>query len=214
MTQIKAACDVGEGDVVFFVCDREKKAVPIASKVRNRLGDELKLIDQDVFKLCWIVDYPMFEENEDTGAVEFSHNPFSMPQGGMEALQNQNPLDVLAWQYDIVCNGEELSSGAIRNHRPDIMYKAFELAGYTKQDVDQKFGGMINAFKLGAPPHGGIAPGLDRLVMMLADCPNLREVIAFPMNQRAQDLLMDAPRTVTPRQLQELGIRVVAPADK
>lgn len=207
MAEIQSSCQVEEGDVVFFVCDKEKKAVPIASKVRNKLGDDLKLMDPNVFKFCWIVDYPMFEENEDTGAIEFSHNPFSMPQGGMEALETQDPLSILAFQYDIVCNGEELSSGAIRNHRPDVMYKAFEIAGYTKQDVDEKFGGMINAFKLGAPPHGGIAPGLDRMVMLLADKENLREVISFPMNQKAQDLLMDAPRGVSDYQLKELSIR-------
>jgi aspartyl-tRNA synthetase len=206
MESIKEICNVGDGDVVFFVCDKEKKAVQIASKVRTRLGVDLKLLNSDEFKFCWIVDYPMFEENEETGKIEFSHNPFSMPQGGMEALENSDPLSVLAYQYDIVCNGEELSSGAIRNHRPEVMYKAFEIAGYSRNEVDEKFGGMINAFKLGAPPHGGIAPGLDRIIMLLADCNNLREVIAFPMNQKAQDLLMDAPRAVSKRQLQELGI--------
>ncbi|MBN2526252.1 MAG: aspartate--tRNA ligase [Deltaproteobacteria bacterium] len=207
LNQIGERCDVGEGDVVFFVCDQKKKAVSIASKVRNKLGDELNLMSADEFKFCWIVDYPMYEENEDTGNVEFSHNPFSMPQGGMEALETRDPLSILAYQYDIVCNGEELSSGAIRNHRADIMYKAFEIGGYTKSEVDEKFGGMINALKLGAPPHGGIAPGLDRMVMLIAGKENLREVVAFPMNQRAQDLMMGAPRPVSERQLLELSIR-------
>lgn len=211
MAQIREACEINDGDVVFFVCDKPQKAVDIAAKVRTRLGELLNLIEPDSFRFCWIVDYPMFEADEVSGAISFSHNPFSMPQGGMDALQNTPPLDILAYQYDIVCNGEELSSGAIRNHRPDIMYKAFQIAGYTPEEVDAKFGGMIKAFKLGAPPHGGIAPGLDRLVMLLADCQNLREVIAFPMNQRAQDLLMDAPRPVAPQQLQELHIRTVVP---
>ncbi|MBN2344301.1 MAG: aspartate--tRNA ligase [Deltaproteobacteria bacterium] len=214
LDEIGSRCDVGEGDVVFFVCDEKKKAVRIASKVRNKLGVDLNLLDPNVFKLCWIVDYPMYEENEDTGAVEFSHNPFSMPQGGMDALLNGDPLSVLAYQYDIVCNGEELSSGAIRNHRPDVMYKAFEIGGYTKEEVDEKFGGMINALKLGAPPHGGIAPGLDRLVMLIAGKENLREVVAFPMNQRAQDLMMGAPRPVSERQLIELSIRHELPDDE
>ncbi|MBN2717358.1 MAG: aspartate--tRNA ligase [Deltaproteobacteria bacterium] len=207
LDEIGTRCDVGEGDVVFFVCDQKKKAVSISSKVRNKLGDELQLLDPNVFKFCWIVDYPMFEEDEDTGKVAFSHNPFSMPQGGMDALENDDPLSILAYQYDIVCNGEELSSGAIRNHRADIMYKAFEIGGYTQSEVDEKFGGMINALKLGAPPHGGIAPGLDRLVMLIAGKENLREVVAFPMNQRAQDLMMGAPRPVSEKQLMELSIR-------
>lgn len=207
LKEIGNRCEVGEGDVVFFVCDEKKKTVRIASKVRNKLGADLKLMNPDEFKFCWIVDYPMYEANEDTGEIEFSHNPFSMPQGGMKALESQDPLSILAYQYDIVCNGEELSSGAIRNHRADVMYKAFEIGGYTRQEVDDKFGGMINAFKLGAPPHGGIAPGLDRLVMLVAGKENLREVVAFPMNQRAQDLMMDAPRSVSERQLVELSIR-------
>jgi aspartyl-tRNA synthetase len=200
-------CKAEEGDVVFFVCDQEKIAEKIAGQVRKKLGEELDLISKDEFKFCWIVDYPMYEINEKTGAVEFSHNPFSMPQGGMQALLNKTPTEILAYQYDIVCNGEELSSGAIRNHRPDIMYKAFEIGGYTKEEVDAKFSNMINAFKLGAPPHGGIAPGLDRLIMLLAQKDNLREVVAFPMNQKAQDLLMDAPRPVSEQQLEELYLR-------
>ena len=155
----------------------------------------------------------MYEENPETGKIEFSHNPFSMPQGGMEALNAMDPRDILAWQYDIVCNGEELSSGAIRNHQPDVMYRAFEIGGYTREEVDAQFGGIINAFKLGAPPHGGIAPGLDRLVMLIAGRENLREVVAFPMNQHAQDLMMGAPRAVTDRQLNELSIRVDLPEE-
>ncbi len=214
LNEIATRCEVGEGDVVFFVCDQKKKAVSIASKVRNRLGDELNLMSPDEFRFCWIVDYPMFEENEDTGKIEFSHNPFSMPQGGMAALESGDPLSVLAYQYDIVCNGEELSSGAIRNHRADIMYRAFEIGGYSREEVDEKFGGMINALKLGAPPHGGIAPGLDRLVMLVAGKDNLREVVAFPMNQRAQDLMMGAPRPVSERQLLELSIRHELPDEE
>ena len=156
----------------------------------------------------------MYEQNEDTGKIEFSHNPFSMPQGGLEALQNEDPLNILAWQYDIVCNGVELSSGAIRNHRPDIMYKAFEIAGYDQDTVEKEFGGMLKAFKFGAPPHGGIAPGVDRIVMLLADEPNIREIILFPFNQQAQDLLMNAPSEVKPEQLRELHIRLNLPQPK
>ena len=207
LNNIAKRCQAGEGDVVFFVCDAKKKAEQIVSKVRNKLGEDLNLLNKDEFKFCWIVDYPMFEENEETGNVEFSHNPFSMPQGGMDALLKKDPSDILAYQYDIVCNGEELSSGAIRNHRADIMYKAFEIGGYSKDEVDAKFGGMINALKLGAPPHGGIAPGLDRIVMLIAGKDNLREVVAFPMNQKAQDLMMGAPRPVSDHQLDELSIR-------
>jgi len=170
----------------------------------------LGLIEQGAFRFCWIVDFPMFEYSDDQKKVDFSHNPFSMPQGEMEALQTKDPLDILAWQYDIVCNGVELSSGAIRNHRPDIMYKAFEIAGYTREEVDTNFSGMINAFKFGAPPHGGSAPGIDRIVMLLADEPNIREVILFPMNQKAEDLMMNAPAPVTAKQLKELHIKVVA----
>jgi aspartyl-tRNA synthetase len=167
------------------------------------------LIDANSFNLCWIVDFPMFERDEDTKKIDFSHNPFSMPQGELEALETMNPLDIKAWQYDIVCNGVELSSGAIRNHRPDIMYKAFEIAGYSKDDVDTNFAGMINAFKFGAPPHGGSAPGVDRIVMLLADEPNIREVVVFPMNQKAEDLMMGAPGLVSAKQLRELNIRLV-----
>ena len=172
------------------------------------------MIEKDVFRFCWIVDFPMFELDPETQSVTFSHNPFSMPQGGLKALCEKNPLDLVAYQYDIVCNGVELSSGAIRNHSPEIMYKAFEIAGYTADEVDRRFGGMINAFKLGAPPHGGIAPGVDRMVMLLAGESNIREVIAFPMNQKAQDLMMGAPGNVTEKQLRELHIKVVVPEKK
>ena len=181
----------------------------IGGAVIPELGRQLNLIDPNVFKFCWIVDFPMFELDEETNQIIFSHNPFSMPQGGMEALTTKDPLEINAYQYDIVCNGIELSSGAIRNHRPEIMYKAFEIAGYGPETVDEKFGGMINAFKLGAPPHGGIAPGVDRTVMLLADEPNIREIIAFPFNQQAQDLMMNAPAEVTPKQLRELHLQVV-----
>ena len=208
---LKAAGKIEDGDALFFLADKEKVACKIGGAVIPELGRKLELIDQNEFKFCWIVDFPMFEEDEETGEIIFSHNPFSMPQGGMEALNTKNPLDILAWQYDIVCNGVELSSGAIRNHRPEIMYRAFEIAGYGPDTVDNKFGGMINAFKLGAPPHGGIAPGVDRLVMLLADEPNIREVIAFPFNQQAEDLMMNAPSEVTLKQLRELHIEVKLP---
>jgi len=200
---------LGENDGLFFAAGKEKEAAKLAGAARTRVGEELELIEQGCFKFCWIVDFPMFEYDEDLKKVDFSHNPFSMPQGEMEALETKDPLDILAWQYDIVCNGYELSSGAIRNHRPDIMYKAFEVAGYTKEDVDANFSGMIEAFKLGAPPHGGSAPGIDRIVMLLADEPNIREVIAFPLNQRAQDLMMGAPSAVSPRQLRDVHIRLM-----
>ena len=208
---LKAAGNIQEGDALFFLADSEKNVIKTGGAVIPELGKRLDLIDPNVFKFCWIVDFPMFEEDEETGEIIFSHNPFSMPQGGLEALNTKDPLDILAWQYDIVCNGVELSSGAIRNHRPEIMYRAFEIAGYGPETVDNKFGGMINAFKLGAPPHGGIAPGVDRLVMLLADEPNIREVIAFPFNQQAEDLMMNAPSEVTLKQLRELHIEVKLP---
>ena len=208
---LKAAGNVEDGDALFFLADKEKLVSKVGGAVITELGRKLELIDPNVYKFCWIVDFPMFETDEETGAVVFSHNPFSMPQGGMDALVNKEPLDILAWQYDIVCNGIELSSGAIRNHRPEIMYKAFEIAGYGPEVVNEKFGGMINAFKLGAPPHGGIAPGVDRLVMLLADEPNIREVIAFPFNQQAEDLMMNAPGEVTLKQLRELHIEIKLP---
>ena len=208
---LKAAGKVEDGDALFFLADKEKTVCKIGGAVIPELGRKLDLIDKNEFKFCWIVDFPMFEEDEETGEIIFSHNPFSMPQGGLEALNTKNPLDILAWQYDIVCNGIELSSGAIRNHRPDIMYRAFEIAGYQRETVDRKFGGMISAFKLGAPPHGGIAPGVDRFVMLLADEPNIREVIAFPFNQQAEDLMMNAPSEVSIKQLRELHIEVKLP---
>ena len=209
---MKAIADVmglGPNDGIFFAAGNPAQAAKLAGLARTRVADQLDLIDKSRFEFCWIVDFPMFEYDEDAKKVDFSHNPFSMPQGEMEALETKDPLDILAYQYDIVCNGIELSSGAIRNHRPDIMYKAFEIAGYTQEQVDTDFSGMINAFKLGAPPHGGSAPGIDRIVMLLADEPNIREVIVFPMNQKAEDLMMNAPAPVTPKQLRELGIRVV-----
>ena len=208
---LEAAGNIQEGDALFFLADSEKNVIKTGGAVIPELGKRLDLIDPNVFKFCWIVDFPMFELDEETNQVIFSHNPFSMPQGGMEALETKNPLDILAYQYDIVCNGIELSSGAIRNHRPEIMYKAFEIAGHDRSVVDDKFGGMINAFKHGAPPHGGIAPGVDRTVMLLADEPNIREIIAFPFNQQAQDLMMNAPAPVTPKQLRELHLQVVLP---
>jgi len=186
------------GDAVFFACDKVNAAAKFAGLVRTRLCNELDLLEKDIFKFCWTIDFPMYELNEDTGKIEFSHNPFSMPQGEMDALLNKDPLTIKAFQYDIVCNGVELSSGAIRNHRPDIMLKAFEIAGYPNEEVEARFGGMLNAFRYGAPPHGGSAPGVDRIVMLLADEPNIREVILFPMNQQAQDLLMQAPAETTP----------------
>jgi aspartyl-tRNA synthetase len=211
MQKIYDELGLGENDGLFFAAGKEKDAAKLAGAARTRVGEELGLIEQGCFKFCWIVDFPMFEYDEEAKKVDFSHNPFSMPQGEMEALENKDPLDILAWQYDIVCNGYELSSGAIRNHRPDIMYKAFEIAGYSKEDVDRDFSGMIEAFKLGAPPHGGSAPGIDRIVMLLADEPNIREVIAFPLNQRAQDLMMGAPSAVSPKQLRDVHIRTVEP---
>jgi aspartyl-tRNA synthetase len=196
------------GDVTFFVCNDTAKANAIAGAIRVQLGKELDIVEKEAFRFCWITDFPMYEYNEEHKRIDFSHNPFSMPQGGFEALGSKEPLDILAYQYDIVCNGIELSSGAIRNHRPDVMYKAFEIAGYTKQEVEERFSGLLNAFKYGAPPHGGIAPGVDRIIMLLANEPNIREVIAFPMNQRAQDLMMNAPGEVTEKQLKELHLKI------
>jgi len=210
MTAMADALGLGPDDGLFFAAGKEGQAAKLAGLARTRVAEQLGLIDQNRFEFCWIVDFPMFEYDEDAKKVDFSHNPFSMPQGEMEALQNKDPLDILAYQYDIVCNGVELSSGAIRNHRPEIMYKAFEIAGYSQADVDTNFAGMINAFKFGAPPHGGSAPGIDRIVMLLADEPNIREVIVFPMTQKAEDLMMGAPNFATPRQLKELNLRSTA----
>jgi aspartyl-tRNA synthetase len=209
LKKIESLCGVSTGDVVFFICDAPQTTNKLCGELRLKLGKDLGMIDEGVFKFCWIVDFPMYEWDEENKCIAFSHNPFSMPQGGMDALTTKEPLDILAFQYDIVCNGIELSSGAIRNHQPEIMYRAFEIAGYPRQTVDERFGAMIRAFKLGAPPHGGIAPGVDRIVMLLADEANIREIIAFPMNQRAQDLLMNAPATVSQKQLRELHIKVV-----
>ncbi len=210
--ELKSAPGLDPADsVAFFLVGKPLEVEAWSHALRTRLGTDLGLVKGGEFRFCWIVDFPFYERNPDTGAIEFSHNPFSMPQGGLEALETRDPLDLLAYQYDIVCNGIELSSGAIRNHRPDIMLKAFALAGYGPEVVERKFGGMLNAFRFGAPPHGGIAPGVDRIVMLLADQPNLREVIAFPMNGDAVDLLMGAPSEVSPRQLEEVHIRVAAP---
>ena len=202
------------GDVVFFAAGTKIEAERLGGQARTRIASELGLVEERAFRFCWITDFPMYELNEATGQIEFSHNPFSMPRGGLAALEQQDPLEITAYQYDIVCNGVELSSGAIRNHRPDIMYKAFALAGYSASEVEARFAGMLNAFKYGAPPHGGSAPGIDRIVMLLADTPNIREVVAFPMNQQAQDLLMQAPAPVPPERLKELHIRLDLPPGK
>ena len=209
MDRLAAELWLGPDDGIFFAAGPEAQAAKLAGLARTRVGEQLELIEQGAFKFCWIVDFPMFEYDEEAKKVDFSHNPFSMPQGELDALENKDPLDILAWQYDIVCNGVELSSGAIRNHRPDIMYKAFEIAGYSRDEVDENFPGMIGAFKYGAPPHGGSAPGIDRIVMLLAEEPNIREVILFPMTQKAEDLMMNAPAPVSDRQLKELSIRLV-----
>ncbi|MEO7277955.1 MAG: amino acid--tRNA ligase-related protein, partial [Sphingomicrobium sp.] len=212
MARLAETMGLGPDDGIFFAAGKEDEAARLAGLARTRTAEQLDLIEQGTFRFCWIVDFPMFEYNEDAKKVDFSHNPFSMPQGGMDALEKMDPLDILAWQYDIVCNGVELSSGAIRNHRPDIMYKAFEIAGYSKAEVDLNFSGMINAFKFGAPPHGGSAPGIDRIVMLIANEPNIREVILFPMNQKAEDLMMNAPSEVSPKQLRELHIKLTGQA--
>jgi aspartyl-tRNA synthetase len=213
--QLIAATESKTADAIIIIADADTaKVCKILSTLRDSLGKQLVLIEENVYKFCWIVDFPMYEAEQDSGKIEFSHNPFSMPQGGLEALNTQDPLTIKAFQYDIVCNGYELSSGAIRNHQPEIMYRAFEIAGYTRDEVNSRFKALINALKFGAPPHGGIAPGIDRIVMLLADEPNIREVIMFPMNQNAEDLMMNAPNTVRPQQLKELHIQVVQPAKK
>jgi len=210
---IKETTGCQDGDAVFFVCGTEAAAADFAGAARTEIGKQLNLIDENRFEFCWIVDFPMFEYDEKAKKVDFSHNPFSMPQGGMEALETKDPLDILAYQYDIVCNGVELSSGAIRNHLPEVMYKAFSIAGYGPEVVDSRFGGMINALKLGAPPHGGSAPGIDRIVMLLAGTENIREVTMFPMNQMAQDLMMGAPAPVDEHQLKDVHIKLDLPLD-
>lgn len=209
--QIKQATGVADGDAVFFACDKAGAAAKFAGTVRTKLGDDLDLLEKNCFKFCWIVDFPMYELDEETGKIEFSHNPFSMPQGGLEALENQDPLTIKAYQYDIVCNGVELSSGAIRNHLPEVMYKAFSIAGYAQEEVEERFSGLLSALKFGAPPHGGSAPGIDRIVMLLADEPNIREVVAFPMNQKAEDLMMHAPAEVPMERLRELHLQLNLP---
>jgi len=208
---IRSQLGLNEGDAAFFVAGDPDKFWKFAGLARTRLGEELNLIDKERFELAWIVDFPMFEYNEEEKKIDFSHNPFSMPQGGLEALKTQDPLTIKAFQYDVVCNGVELSSGAIRNHRPEVMKKAFAIAGYGEDVLEKKFGGMLRALTYGAPPHGGIAPGIDRIVMLLAGEENLREVVLFPMNQRAEDLLMGAPSEVTAKQLRELNIRLDVP---
>ena len=208
---IRIATGAQPGDAVFFAAGQPDEAAKFAGHVRTRLGQELGLIEENAFRFCWITDFPMYERDEETGRIDFSHNPFSMPQGGMEALATQDPLTIKAFQYDIVCNGIELSSGAIRNHRPEVMIRAFEIAGYSAADVEARFGGMLTAFRYGAPPHGGSAPGIDRMVMLLADEPNIREVILFPLNQQGEDLMMGAPAPVDAARLKELSLRLDLP---
>ena len=200
-------CDAEIGDSIFLACGKEKEVEKILSLARNKIANDLNIVNKNEFSFCWIVDYPMYEYDENSEKIIFSHNPFSMPQGNIEELNFEKPLDIKAFQYDIVCNGIELSSGAIRNHLPDLMYKLFSIAGYKQKDVDEKFSGMINALSFGAPPHGGIAPGVDRIVMLLAEKENIREITIFPMNQNAQDLMMQAPSEVDEKQLKELGIK-------
>lgn len=211
--KLRSELALKDGDAVFFVCGVPKLFMPFAAAARLKIGTELQLTKTGIFAFCWVTDFPMYEYDEEQKQIVFSHNPFSMPQGGLDALNRQDPLTIKAFQYDIVCNGVELSSGAIRNHRPDIMYRAFEIAGYKAAEVEARFGGMLNAFKYGAPPHGGSAPGIDRIVMLLADTPNIREVVTFPMNQQAQDLLMQAPAAIAPERLRELHIRLALPPD-
>ena len=212
--KIRELSDISDGDGVFFYCDKPNGAALLAGAARNRLGDDLDLLESGVFRFCWITDFPLYEYDEEAKKVEFGHNPFSMPQGGLEALDAEDPLTILSQQYDLVCNGHELASGAIRNHRPDVMVRAFEIAGYSEDEVKARFGGLYNAFHYGAPPHGGMAFGMERIVMLLADESNLREVTLFPMNQRAEDLMMGAPSDAAPAHLRELSVRVVVPEPK
>ena len=213
LAALRAATGAKDGDAVFFACDREGSAAKLAGLARDRLGRDLDLLEKGVFNFCWIVDFPMYETNEATGKLDFSHNPFSMPQGGLTALRSENPLDILAHQYDLVCNGVELGSGAIRNHLPEVMVEAFALVGYSREETEAGFGAMMNAFRYGAPPHGGLAPGIDRMVMQIADLPNIREGICFPMNQQAEDLLMGAPASASEAHLRELHVRVHLPPE-
>jgi aspartyl-tRNA synthetase len=218
LQQLKTAAKVADGDALFFSCQEPGMLNKFCASLRNKIAADLEIIETDVYKFCWVTDFPFFEWNEEKQQIDFSHNPFSMPQGGLQALLDaktqQDLLDITAYQYDIVCNGIELSSGAIRNHKPELMYKAFEIAGYSRKEVEERFSGMINAFCYGAPPHGGIAPGIDRIVMLLCDEPNIREVIAFPLNQQAQDLLMNAPSAVSDKQLKELNITIIPKPNK
>jgi len=209
LKEIMKITDAEIGDSIFFACGSQSEVERILSLARTKIAEDLNLINKDEFAFCWIVDYPMYEVDEKTKKITFSHNPFSMPQGDIENLDFNNPLNIKAYQYDIVCNGIELSSGAIRNHKPDLMYKLFSVAGYSKEEVDTEFSGMINAFSYGAPPHGGIAPGIDRIIMLLADEKNIREVTMFPMNQNAQDLMMNAPSSVKESQLKDLNIKTI-----
>jgi len=206
--ELIARLGLKENDTLFFISDVPKQIDKLAGQIRSELGKRLDLIDQGSFEMCFITDFPMYGVNEETGVVEFTHNPFSMPQGEMEALETLDPLEIKAYQYDIVCNGVELSSGAVRNHRPDIMVKAFEIAGYTQADIESKFSSLFNAFHYGAPPHAGMAPGFDRIVMLLTEQDNIREVVAFPMNSNAQDILLGAPGSVTELQLREVHIKI------
>ena len=214
LSDLKERTGMDDGDAIFFSAGKSADAAKLAGQARLKLGDDLDICEKNIYKFCWVVDFPMFEEDEVSGKIEFSHNPFSMPQGGMASLENKDPLEILAYQYDIVCNGVELSSGAIRNHLPEVMLKAFSIAGYAVEEVEEKFSGMLNAFRYGAPPHGGFAPGIDRIVMLIANEPNIREVILFPMNQRAEDLMMNAPNEVGAEQLKELHIKSSLPPPK
>jgi aspartyl-tRNA synthetase len=213
-SELVAAVDAKPGDAIFFVSESAANVGRPVDGLRGYLGRELDLVESNTYKFCWITDFPFYERDPESGQITFSHNPFSMPQGGLDALNTRDPLTIKAFQYDIVCNGVELSSGAIRNHRPDVMLKAFEIAGYGPDEVQKRFGGMLNAFRYGAPPHGGLAPGVDRIVMLLAKEPNIREVIAFPMTQNAEDLLMGAPSPVSEKQLRELHIQIREPRKK